>query len=636
MKSFKQFLVIFSFFLYAINLVANNNLEKTQTFFPEWQEIMQENIEWYFLEVPENWDNPGKNIKIAVIRLKSKENQSSNSTVFIEGGPGGSAIGGLWRWLGHPLRKESDIILLDMRGTGFSQPELCPGLGNSFLEIFARNDSPENDEKNKTELVIKCKDDLIKKGIDLSTYNSKSISKDLHALKEAFNYDEWNIYGVSYGTHIAMTYAYMFPDDIKSLVLDSSIPEISEYYNQNTSNYLHALNLVFDYCKKDPELNKKYPDLEEVYHSTIKKLEKKPITVNVSKKIISTGKFTFNSEDMKIAIHQALYQRRMIEILPLLITEFNKENKQTLSVLVSALSGALSLDYGAYYCITCNEVIPYNSLPEFYADAKKQNDIYEGLLFYKSDFTVCEKWTENLSKDDTNVSLNFEQFDKPVLIFAGEFDPITPSYNGELTAKKFKNSTLIKMLAYGHCPSISEEGSKIVSEFIKNPKTQINMDFNLQDKVHFITNTMVNGNIVKFAMSLNKMDYQRLTPLFLSLLIIVFITLYLIIQLIRKKKFENTENKLIRGLIITNSILNIAFYTSLIFAILNTASINYYLLAFGVSSDYKFIIVIQYLSIILSILSVFHFSVNQKKINQKKIILPAIIILIFLQIYFII
>ncbi|MDR2458299.1 MAG: alpha/beta hydrolase [Clostridiales Family XIII bacterium] len=201
MKLFKQLLIIFSLLLYTINLTAKNNLEKTESFFPDWHEIIQENIDWYFLEVPENLDNPGKNIKIAVIRLKSTENQSSNSTVFIEGGPGGSAIGDLWRWLGHPLRKENDIILLDIRGTGFSQPELCPGLGNSFLEIFARNDSPENDEKSKTELVIKCKDEFIKKRIDLSSYNSKSIAKDLNALKEAFNYDEWNIYGVSYGTH---------------------------------------------------------------------------------------------------------------------------------------------------------------------------------------------------------------------------------------------------------------------------------------------------------------------------------------------------------------------------------------------------------------------------------------------------
>ena len=125
---------------------------------------------------------------------------------------------------------------------------------------------------------------IINKGIDIRAYNSLSIAKDLHALKEKLNYKKWTVYGVSYGTYMAQFYAGNYPEDIKSLILDSSIDDISTYYVNNTSNYMDSLKKVFKLCKNDEETNKQYPNLESVYYKVIEELNNNPLTVSVDKK----------------------------------------------------------------------------------------------------------------------------------------------------------------------------------------------------------------------------------------------------------------------------------------------------------------------------------------------------------------
>jgi hypothetical protein len=75
---------------------------------------------------------------------------------------------------------------------------------------------------------------------------------------------------------------------------------------------------VFKACASDPNCNSEYPNLEDIYYKVIEALTKSPITVKADKSIIEEETFTYNAEDFKIAIHQALYQKGLIEVLPLL------------------------------------------------------------------------------------------------------------------------------------------------------------------------------------------------------------------------------------------------------------------------------------------------------------------------------
>ncbi|MCP2028500.1 pimeloyl-ACP methyl ester carboxylesterase/heme/copper-type cytochrome/quinol oxidase subunit 4 [Flavobacterium sp. HSC-32F16] len=613
-------------------------LEKTTTFFPQEEIINQENIEWRYLNVPENWDKPtGKTIKIAVAILKcTSKNIDSNPVVYIEGGPGAGGIEGIWNWLKHPLRINSDIVLVDVRGTGNSLPKFCPDLGKQFLEILSKNQNSTQDEQQKAIAALACKQDLLNREIDINSYNSKSIAKDLNALKRALKYDKWNVYGVSYGTYTAQVYANDFPQDIKSLILDSSISDISMYYNHNTENYMNSLEKVFSACENDPNCNKQYPNLENAYYETIEKLDKKPITIKVDKRIIPSGEFTYNTEDFKIAIQQSLYQRKLIEVLPLLITEFNKGNKSTLSSLVAAFSGALRLDYGAYYCVSCNEAIPYNSISEFNKEALNYKKLKGGLSFYKSDFLVCDKWNSGVDKSSKvlNDLSNLSTLGVPVLVFSGVFDPITPASNGKTTVGKFKNGFLVNAPISGHAPSFSKIGSEILNQFISNPDQDPDVKgFQTNNKVHFVTDVKVNGGVSNFANSLNEFNLLFFAPFLIAIIILLISIFNFCYVLIRNRK-DAAQNKIMKYLIILTSILGFIAIIGFVLAINSTAQDNFYILAFGIPNQFDYLFVIQWAFIVFTIISIVYFALRIKSISNKSVIAAILFSLLLIGIYF--
>lgn len=611
--------------------------EKTTTFFPEAKNINQENIDWGYLIVPENWDKPeGKKIRIAVAVLKSTSKKAdANPVLYIEGGPGAGGIKGIWGWFKNPLRSTSTIILTDVRGTGFSLPKFCPDLGKKFLEILAKNQNKTQDEQQKTIAALACKQDLINRDIDLNAYNSKAIAKDLNALKKALGYSKWNTYGVSYGTYTAQVYANDFPEDIQSLILDSSVSDISNYYNLNTTNYINSLEKVFNACKNDPNCNKKYPDLENIYYQTIEKLEKKPITVKVDKKIIPNGEFTYNVEDFKIAIQQSLYQRKLIELLPLLITQFNKGDKNTLSALVAAFSGALALDYGQYYCVSCKETVPYNSIASFDANAIKYKKLKGGLSFYKSDFKVCDKWNSGTVNGGTKNDLSsLPSVTAPVLVLAGAFDPITPASNGKTTVDRFKNGFLVNAPVFGHAPGFSKIGGKIIADFVSNPNKKPDVNgFQSLNKVNFVTDVKLNGGISNLANSLNGFNLLFFAP-FLVAFIILLISIFGFIFLFIKRKENTNANKFIRILILITSLLGMFTIIGFVLAINNTVQDNFYILAFGVRNQFNYLFIVQWFFILFTVVSVLYFALKIKSISNASVISAILFSLIVFGVYF--
>lgn len=615
-----------------------SKLEKTTTFFSGNEDLKKENIEYFYLQVPENWEKPeGKKIKIAVAVLKSlsKDNSNPNPVLYIEGGPGAGGTESIGNWVKHAVRENSDIVFIDVRGTGNCLPKFCPELGEKFLEILAKNQSSTLDEQQKTIAAMSCRQNLLNQNIDLTSYNSASIAKDLNALKIALKYTNWNVYGLSYGTYSAQVYASLFPLDIKTLILDSSISDIKEYYNHNTSNYMSSLKKVFDQCKNDPDCNQKYPNLEGTYFKIIEDLTKKPFTVNVKKKIISTGKFTYNAEDFKIAIQQSLYRKKLIEVLPLLITEFDKRNSNTLSALVASFAGSLGLDYGVYYCMSCNEAIPNNSISEFNNDALKFPKLKGGLSFYKSDFFVCDKWNSGLKTSQTVNDLSgLSDLQAQVLVFSGEFDPITPNSNGKSTVEKFKNGFLVNAPVFGHCPSLSKIGSKILTEFIKNPKKQPDVkDFESNAKVRFITNVIVSGGVSNFANSLNEFDLLFFLPLFLAAAILLISFLFFIYKIFKNEKIS-VYDKVLRYLIIINSLLGLLLIFGFVYAINSTVQDNFYILAFGLPASFDFLFMAQWVFIALTIISLVFFAFTIKSLSNASIMGTILFSLFVICVYF--
>lgn len=598
------------------------------TFFPQSKALQQENIVWGYLTVPEDWQHPlGTSIQMAVAVLKNMENSTNaQAVVFIQGGPGASGIQQIKLWMNHPLRKKNDIVLIDIRGTGFSIPRLCPELGEQFLEILSKNQSSAADEQQKVEAALSCKQMLISKGIYTDMYNSLSVANDLHALKSALGYKQWNVYGVSYGTYMAQVYASRFTEDITALILDSPIDEMATYYARNTSNYMGSLHKVFEACKNNEGWNEQYPDLETVFYKTIEDLQQRPITVAVDKSVVASGTFTFNADDFKVAVQQSLYNKQLVEVIPLLIYQFHTRNESVLANMVPAFSKLLRMDYGAYYCVSCCEALPSNSLTDFEKDASQFKNMQGGLAFYKSDFKVCERWNDN-RRDSVAMSYdlpNLKETTFPVLVFSGEYDPITPIANGKNTAAKFKHGTSIIAYTYGHAPSFTKVGYQVVEEFINTPIHSVNLDaFSDVSKIQIAKNIEINAGISEMANSLSTFNLIFLFPLLIALVLMVaFIIAYAAGLL--NKKYVLSSDKLMRVIILITSATGIVSVAGFIVTILQVSNRNAFILAFGLPEGAHYLFVLVWIFLALVLLTILYFIVKVKRLTNRSIIFSII------------
>ncbi|MDC8004712.1 alpha/beta fold hydrolase [Aureisphaera galaxeae] len=632
MKSFTRWnlrpLVLFLLFQLGGTLgwAQSPTFEKAEPFYPNSDALAEEEVIWGFLNVPENWEDKEANtIKVAVCVLKSwSKSDDPDAVVFVQGGPGASGIQNIRTWLYHPVRETKDVVLMDVRGTGFSEPRLCPDLGEEFLQILAKDQSVEEDERQKVAASLLCKQDLLNRDIDIRGYHSQAVAKDLNTLKTELGYDTWNIYGVSYGTHMSQVYADQYPEDIRSLVLDSAIDDITTYYSKNTSNYMGSLRKVFEKCENDPECSDQYPDLEKVYYETIAQLKDEPLTVKAKKKMIPSGEFTYNAEDFKIAIQQALYRKSLIEIIPLLVYQFHDRNEEALGNLVEAFSSLLGMDYGVYYCVSCNEALPENSNDAYALNAQQYAGLQGGVSFYGSDFKVCDQWNSNTTLPSFTSADSTAVLKAPVLVFSGEFDPITPWENGQRVTEKYANSTNITGFTYGHTPSFTRIGKNIATTFLEDPNATLDEDTFLEaDAIDFAKGISLNNGVASMGNSLTQVNPLFLGPLAIALLLMIGFSATYLVKIIRKR-YTNLSDALVRGSSLLVALLGITTLVGLILALLKTSEQNFYVLAFGLPEQFNYLFTLSLLFVVLVALLFIYFIISLKKIQERSVVFSFI------------
>ena len=221
-----------------------------------------QNLDCGYLIVPEDRSDPNSpTIQLAYAVLYAPaDNVKPDPVIYLAGGPGGNAVGDLEGWLNTPYLQDRDLILFDQRGTGYSEPTLnCP--------------EAEQGEDNATQA---CHDRLVSQGVNLQAYNSAENAADVADLQVALGYDEWNLYGISYGTRLALTVMRDHPEGVRSVVIDSVYPpEVNswEEYGQNTAD---EFNKLFQGCAADAQCNDAYPDLEQTFYTTVDQLNAEP------------------------------------------------------------------------------------------------------------------------------------------------------------------------------------------------------------------------------------------------------------------------------------------------------------------------------------------------------------------------
>ncbi len=434
-------------------------------------------VECGYLTVLEDRSEPdGRTIRLFTTIFKAHNpDPEPDPLIYLEGGPGAGAsrLAPYFSYLFDPFVADRDVILFDQRGTGFSEPSLqCEPYGLANMQASTNGMALEDAVEYASDALLECYQDYVGQGIDVNDYNSATSAADLNDLRAALGYEQWNLYGISYGTRLALTTIRDYPDGVRSIVIDSVVPVQGDLYLETPANGAGAFDRLFELCAADAACNEAYPNLESVFYETLDELNQNPVDLAVQRPLDGqTYTAKVNGDVMVGALFFSLYSTYEIPALPYIIYSAHSGDYFPLQQLLERFFTWDDIATVMHYAVNCNEEIVFNTGAEVAAattglDPRLQFFFdFDGLVTVE----ICEEWqtgTPNLIEREPVVSA------VPSLVLSGELDPITPPRWGELAASTLENSFYVMIPGAGHGVTFSNACAlEMMYSFINDPTT---------------------------------------------------------------------------------------------------------------------------------------------------------------------
>jgi pimeloyl-ACP methyl ester carboxylesterase len=547
-----------------------------------------------YLVVPENRSVPaGRTLRLSVAVLKSPGTDSQlDPLVFLSGGPGDPSVRRTIARLNSPFwnryRAKRDLVFYDQRGIGFSDPEFCPEMTFSLYTATFRGLSAADRKAFVAEAVNACRKKMLAQGIDFAFYNSITSAQDLDDLRRALGYEQWNLFGVSYGTRLALTAMRDVPGGIRSVVLDSTWPPNAPI-GDSKERLMRSLNLTFGQCAANADCRAAFPNLKQDFFSALNDFEAKPMTLEMGDRDrFPDGRIVIDGNLLAWGMFQGFYDRNFVKVFPLVVRELGARNENVLTALADGLVEKRDVSAGLQYAVDCYEWITRISPAMAKADSSRHLEL-DTWQVYADDREVCSAWHDHRAAESALQAVHSEI---PVLVFAGEFDPITPPAFGRLAAATLPRSTLIDVPATGHgVVPYSDCTMNIMEVFLDRPSETLDTTCVAAiAPIGFTTDVYMNPGIYRLAKQFDQPSIVRMLGfgaiLLLLLSAVVVWPLAGLVRRIRRRPVSMPAGAMkALWLAALTSLLGLAFVIAVGAVILVTVQDNPFLLGLGVPGN---------------------------------------------------
>ncbi len=426
---------------------------------PGWQN--EDDVRCGYLTVPEDHADPaGRKIKLAFAVFKGKAGSDPTvATLILTGGPGGRALASPSLGANHRLRDLSDLVVVEQRGVGLSSA--VQDSGEQVIELMARDLSSAEEIALTREAMTAKASEIRAAGIGLEHYNSTQNASDFGALMAALGYDGYNLYGLSYGTKLAMTIMKYFPSRVRAAILEGPAVLDGTALESRFPDLLRALNLLFDRCAREATCRAAHVDLKADMMRAIESLEKNPITVELLDRA-----FTINPQDLLFLIRYLLYADTALDTVPRLVQAVNGRNLDTVQRLAAAPARILrGANVSVFYSFNLYEEYSPET-PGRVADfIQGQAEFAHGLAWFQAFIPALEVWHRGRV---TAAEARLENIEAPALVITNEFDPVTPPHNTILFEQALINEQVLRLDRFGHGAGGACIG-RIRTSFLRDP-----------------------------------------------------------------------------------------------------------------------------------------------------------------------
>ena len=399
------------------------------------------------LMVRENRKNANSNlIELAFIRLQSMANKPAPPTVYLDGGPGSAAstLAGFPEYMRafQKLREVGDVILLDQRGVGRSQPNLTYRTSVSLpTDFFADRAVALRAFKERAKLAA---DHFRSQGIDILAYNSAESAHDVDDLRRALGAEKVNLVGFSYGTHLGLACIRYHGKNLNRVVLIGT--EGPDHADKLPSTSHDSIKRLSDIVAKDSETGRKMPDLMGTLKRTLDRLEKEPVTVSI------TDQRTKTPVDVKVgkAGLQFLIMRDLGDVsdLPVFPLWFYTMDKGDYSILKRFVEKRYN-QFGAGISVM-TLVMDISSGVSKSRALQIQKEARTALLGDIVNFPISEMGDVFGNPDLGDEFRSHVKTIVPTLFVSGILDNNTQPFQADEVRKTFKNSTHLVIDNAGH------------------------------------------------------------------------------------------------------------------------------------------------------------------------------------------
>ena len=425
------------------------------------------------VEVLEDRQDPeGRRIglRVAVIPARNR-NVEPDPLFLLAGGPGLAATESLppIAAMLSEVRRERDLVLVDQRGTGGSNPLECLPDTLDEEEPDALSEIPDWSPASifATDVFERCLSTL---EADLRFYTTPIAMDDLDEVRAALGYERINIWGGSYGTRAALVYLRQYPERVRTIVLDGVHPLDNRHPLLCAQNMQSALDLMLRRCADDDDCAKVFPDLDKTLEELLSSLEE-PLTVTVPHPRSGIPQEVVMTRDgFTMALGHLLYIPRFVSLMPWTITQAARGDFSPLSAQFLAFSADLTGYAGKQLAVGCSEDVALISEEDV---EQHSRDSVFGEALTRAFMDACAIWPRAELPEGYHDPVTS---DAPVLILSGALDPVTPPSWGDDVAEGLPNSRHLVAPGAGHGVVVVPCVPGLIADFL-DAGSASNLDF---------------------------------------------------------------------------------------------------------------------------------------------------------------
>jgi pimeloyl-ACP methyl ester carboxylesterase len=422
------------------------------------------------LTVPENRSrHKGRKITLGVAIVPAATRRPARDPiVWFAGGPGDDAVSEAQLAIDGGLNRDRDVIFMSQRGTYSADPALtCPNIDEFNARAVGLVYGAPSTGREHVRATRTCRERSARRG-DLSAYDSTESATDYADLRVALGIKQWNVFGISYGTDLALIYLRDHPRGIRSVGIDGVLPPSLAGGAVTWSAARQGFDGLFKACAEQPACDRRYPKLSDTFERLVRRLEARPLTTHVTVpgratpvKVVLDGGVLVNW--LTSATHLAAGVPRSIDELahgnPRRIAEQWAGGKTSPQAV-----GRVS--HGLAYGVFCREWTPYESEADVIRGGRRAFPSFPRsvlanapqLPFLHDD---CRAWDVPAAPRSVR---DVTRSDVPTLVMSAGFDAQTGASNGAYVARTLSRSTVVTVPYVAHVAFAESPCAQAVTE----------------------------------------------------------------------------------------------------------------------------------------------------------------------------